>query len=316
LLDNTGSMKFIISVLKQHFRDDFSRKGVVVSLLIAAILILAESVFKVNERITNEHSYTFIIYLWDFLRNAFVYYGSTAVLSATGIFHVENKKRFVAVSLVGIILFSIYSVFYGYIYAVSNAPYPCRLWLHSICENISGIFTLFLPLLLFWYFFQRREVNGFYGLHFRNLQFVRYADVILLVVICMFFAMFLPGVSEYYPVLNDTYYRNCANYIGLSQWVTATGFEISYLFDFVWIELFFRGFLVFGMVKFLGKNVILPMIVLYVVIHFGKPLPEIISSFFGGYLLGILALHTGNIRTGILLHITLALSAEVFGMLL
>ena len=59
-------------------------------------------------------------------------------------------------------------------------------------------------------------------------------------------------------------------------------YELSYGIDFVGIELFFRGFLVLAFVKWVGKDAILPMALFYCTIHFGKPMGECISSFFGG----------------------------------
>ena len=54
------------------------------------------------------------------------------------------------------------------------------------------------------------------------------------------------------------------------------------------------------------------MAVIYCFLHLGKPLPEAISSFFGGYILGVLALRTSNIWGGILAHVGFALFLELF----
>jgi membrane protease YdiL (CAAX protease family) len=70
--------------------------------------------------------------------------------------------------------------------------------------------------------------------------------------------------------------------------------------------------MIFGFIKLLGKNAILPVATLYAVIHFGKPLPETISSFFGAYFLGIVAYSQKNIGIGILLHCVLAFAMEMF----
>jgi len=93
-------------------------------------------------------------------------------------------------------------------------------------------------------------------------------------------------------------------------------YEFFYLTDFLNTELLFRGFLVIGVSKYLGKDSILPMVAAYAVLHFGKPLGETISSVFGGYLLGVLAYYSKNIWGGVILHITLAGSMEFFAFLL
>jgi len=60
-----------------------------------------------------------------------------------------------------------------------------------------------------------------------------------------------------------------------------TAYEFLYALDFFNVELVFRGFLVIGLIKVLGKDAIIPMVTLYCIIHFGKPLGEIISSIIG-----------------------------------
>jgi hypothetical protein len=69
------------------------------------------------------------------------------------------------------------------------------------------------------------------------------------------------------------------------------------------------------MAKLLGKDAVLPMVATYVVLHFGKPMGETISSIFGGYILGILALYSKNIWGGIFLHGGTAFLMEIFAFL-
>lgn len=88
-------------------------------------------------------------------------------------------------------------------------------------------------------------------------------------------------------------------------------FEISYALDFYATEYLFRGFLILAFVRYLGPEIILPMAIFYVTIHFGKPLGETISSFFGGMLLGIMAYYSKSIWGGIILHIGLAWLMEL-----
>jgi membrane protease YdiL (CAAX protease family) len=52
------------------------------------------------------------------------------------------------------------------------------------------------------------------------------------------------------------------------------------------------------------------------VFHFGKPLIETLSSFFGGYMLGVFALYSKNIWGGIILHIGTALFMELLASIL
>jgi hypothetical protein len=92
-----------------------------------------------------------------------------------------------------------------------------------------------------------------------------------------------------------------------------TLFELSYGSDFFSIEIFFRGVLVIGLAKWFGKDAILPMACFYCTIHFGKPLVECISSFFGGMLLGIVSYHTRSIFGGLMVHLGIAWLMEAGG---
>jgi hypothetical protein len=57
------------------------------------------------------------------------------------------------------------------------------------------------------------------------------------------------------------------------------------------------------------------MATMYVFIHFGKPLGETISSFFGGIILGVIAYETKSIIGGIIIHVGIAWLMELGGFL-
>ncbi|HUR66759.1 MAG TPA: CPBP family intramembrane glutamic endopeptidase [Chitinophagaceae bacterium] len=90
-------------------------------------------------------------------------------------------------------------------------------------------------------------------------------------------------------------------------------FELSYGSDFFTIELFFRGFLVLAFIKCAGKDAILPMACFYCSIHFGKPIAECISSYFGGLILGVIVYNTRSIYGGLLVHLGIAWIMELGG---
>ncbi|GAB4092033.1 CPBP family intramembrane glutamic endopeptidase [Flaviaesturariibacter terrae] len=90
-------------------------------------------------------------------------------------------------------------------------------------------------------------------------------------------------------------------------------YELSYGTDFITVELFFRGFLVLAFARYVGAAALLPMAAFYCTIHFGKPLGECISSFFGGILLGVVTLNTRSIWGGLLVHLGIAWLMELGG---
>ena len=107
---------------------------------------------------------------------------------------------------------------------------------------------------------------------------------------------------------------NETGFASLSWWKSVL-FELSYGSDFIGIELFFRGFLVIAFIKWAGSSAILPMACFYCTIHFGKPLGECISSYFGGLLLGIVVYNTRSIWGGLMVHLGIAWLMELGGYL-
>jgi hypothetical protein len=96
-------------------------------------------------------------------------------------------------------------------------------------------------------------------------------------------------------------------------WLHKLLFELSYGSDFLGIEIFFRGFLILAFIKWAGKDAILPMACFYCTIHFGKPLGECISSYFGGILLGVVVYNTRSIYGGLIVHLGIAWLMEIGG---
>ena len=95
-------------------------------------------------------------------------------------------------------------------------------------------------------------------------------------------------IAGQFPIFKQTYplrYAAATDLSALLNWELVYG---CYLFSW---EFFFRGFLIFGLSRSIGAW---PAIILqaigFGVMHIGKPLPEMISSFFGGIILGWLAL--------------------------
>jgi hypothetical protein len=157
-----------------------------------------------------------------------------------------------------------------------------------------------------------RKVEGLYGLRIKNGHFKTFFALSLIVLPLTFAASFDESFLRSYPTIKPWMWDTV---FGMNDWQYMVVYEFFYLFDFINVELLFRGFLVVGMARLLGKDAILPMVSLYVIIHFGKPMGETISSFFGGYILGVLAFRLKNIWGGCILHVSLALMMEIFAIL-
>lgn len=90
--------------------------------------------------------------------------------------------------------------------------------------------------------------------------------------------------------------------------------EALYGLQFLLLELFFRGFMLFGLARTMGSLALFVMIVPYAMIHSSKPLAECLGSIIAGIALGTIALRTGSIWGGVLLHCTVAWSMDLLAL--
>jgi hypothetical protein len=150
------------------------------------------------------------------------------------------------------------------------------------------------------------------GMTTRGFLPLPYLFLLLLVTPLVALASTQPDFLHYYPKVKSIAFINGYAH---PAWPWKLLYEISYGLDFVSIELFFRGLLVLGLARWAGSKAILPMAAFYCTVHFGKPLGECISSFFGGLILGVLAFRTRSILGGLMVHLGLAWMMEIGGWL-
>jgi len=150
----------------------------------------------------------------------------------------------------------------------------------------------------------------FYGLTSRAFKWRPYAMMLLCMVPLVAIASTQADFLAAYPKLQTVVQPGSTTIL---SWIHKLLFELSYGSDFIGIELFFRGFLILAFIKWVGANAILPMACFYCTIHFGKPLGECVSSYFGGLLLGIVVYNTRSIYGGLIVHLGIAWLMEIGG---
>lgn len=170
------------------------------------------------------------------------------------------------------------------------------------------LIVMSLILFAIWKMFYSNE--SFFGLTIRNFNWKPYLLMLLIMVPLIAAASTQPDFLDMYPRLKDV---NSVLDSVENRWLYHLLHELSYGSDFVSVELFFRGFLVLAFIKVAGKDTILPMACFYCTIHFGKPLGECISSYFGGLLLGIVVYNTRSIIGGLMVHLGIAWLMELGG---
>jgi len=177
--------------------------------------------------------------------------------------------------------------------------YPLLYWALTNVVNYS-----LLPLCVIIYIF-RADLKDF------GMQIERGRELLVIVVVILaavlpfiFMASTTEPFMRRYPFYRDEIYT-----IGsLLLW------EAAYGLQFAALEFFFRGFMLFGLARFIGSYAIYVMALPYTMLHFTKPLPEAVAAFFAGITLGTLALHTRSLYGGIVIHITVAWSMDLLSL--
>lgn len=275
------------------------------SMLFIAVFIYLNYHFNINRKIfllgdAWEYLCWYFVFLVAF---SFPYY----LLQQFRKKQVFQNKSFVVLLLLAPAIFSVKMVV-GVNYHFSRNSIINNYW-----NNVFYYPTKLLGVsfLLFIIWLMRKEKQPFYGMKTKNFHYRPYFIMLLFIIPLIGAASAQPDFLLVYPKFQHITFLKEAHSNGLYKIL----YELSYGMDFFTIELFFRGFLILAFVKWFGKDCILPMACFYCTIHFGKPLAECISSFFGGTILGIVIYHTRTIYGGLIVHLGTAWMMELGGYL-
>jgi len=95
------------------------------------------------------------------------------------------------------------------------------------------------------------------------------------------------------------------------SWFDFLAWELIYLSQFVFLEFFFRGFMLKSLKPAFGVNAIFIMCLPYLMIHFSKPWLEATGAILFGLFLGVLAMRSRSIWGGVVVHAGVAVSMDV-----
>ncbi len=182
-----------------------------------------------------------------------------------------------------------------------------QFWIYKVCINLMSLFTVMLPLLIYYLLNDRAEKH-IYGLAPKQFDVKPYFLMVLIMLPIIISASFHISFIKQYPMYKSS---SAHAFLNVPEWVTALGYEVAYGLDFVSVEFLFRGVMVIGMISILGRKAVLAMAVTYCFLHLGKPAGEAISSIFGGYILGVIAYETKSIWGGIIVHVGIAWLMEL-----
>lgn len=132
-----------------------------------------------------------------------------------------------------------------------------------------------------------------------------YGVLFVPVLLAVIAVSFTEEFATYYPFYTDAH----RSLFDFAVW------ESLYVAQFLSLEFFFRGFMIQPLRRVMGSSCIFAMMIPYVMIHFGKPMPECFAAIIAGVVLGTLALRTRSIWAGFLIHVSVALSMDVAAIL-
>jgi uncharacterized protein len=185
----------------------------------------------------------------------------------------------------------------------SSLPYP-RLYPQLYWALATALNYLLLPVIVIKLVYREKLSDfGFAGI--TDMKWLLpYAAIFLATVPWIYAASLSPAFLQKYP-----FYTQAAD-----SWPQLLVWEGAYGVQFLALEFFFRGFLLFALARSIGSQAIFVMVMPYVMLHFNKPLFEAFSAALAGIVLGTLALRTRSIYGGVMIHVAVAWSMDLLSL--
>lgn len=178
--------------------------------------------------------------------------------------------------------------------------YPQLWW------ALGNIFLyLPIPMLIIRFGFGQRWREYGWRLDMPLQHWLLYGGMLVVVLPVVFYAASRPDFQAIYP-----FYRAAA----VAPFWTLLVWELAYLSYYLALEFFFRGFLVIGLGQVIGRLGVWVALVPYCMIHFHKPLPEVLAAIVAGIILGEVAQRTRSIAGGVMAHVGVALTMEILAL--
>ena len=311
-------LKQLIQYLKKYSSDNFNAKIYLLTGLFLALCIWLNYQFQIYSNISAQYREEWSYFPIMAVFMAFPY----LVISSFSLLDTEKQrwprsKEFWTKFVIAFIIIGIERSFYLHKdWGQSLDIIDWQFYVGTMAWGRTFLSTFLLSILFYWLYERKRDQDKtWFGLRMDQTNYKLYLSLIALVFGGIYLASYISELSAYYPRYQQVGGAAFANKHGFSEYVSVLIYELVYGASFINVELFFRGVLVIGFARILGPHAVLAMIGSYVFLHFGKPITECISSALGGYVIGILAFYSKRIWGGVVLHISLAWSMDLFAWL-
>lgn len=306
-------MKSLVKYLKNFLKEDFRLITYLPVLIYLSCFISLNYLLDFEHKVLDSYLNTLAGYLFYLAFYSIGYFPvAVYVLLMNGKMQVIKNYRFWINGLFIMMTISASAFFsyYSLIVDLFNASGE-RYLVKKVLVNSKSVFLILIPMVVFWFLLKPNK-SGFLWMKIKEQKLFPYFLILMIMTPIVFSASFGSDFQKTYPMFKPWFTESA---FGLETWQMAIVYEVFYGFDFITVEMIFRGALVIGMFKLLGKESILPMVSVYCFLHFGKPLGEAISSIFGGYILGVIALNTKSIVGGSIVHMGVAWMMEISALL-
>jgi len=300
------SMKEIIGYIREHFKET-NKPVLILTTALTAMLIWLNYANALEERLTTNEDLLWSAFTGHYFISFFAFflpYLFYVVVERKSFF---QNKLFLLLLVVAPAIFSLKMSLNPRLFFSANGDWN-NYW--NQVNYWPSLFIIVLAIVFLLWWMLDRNNQPLYGVTTKNLKWQPYILMLLIMIPLIAAASTQPDFLHTYPKLKSV--LHIEGDIKFKWWHKLI-FELSYGSDFFSIELFFRGFLILAFIKYAGRAAILPMACFYCTIHFGKPLGECISSYFGGMLLGIVVYNTKSIYGGLMVHLGIAWLMEIGG---
>lgn len=305
-------MKKIWKYLQSYFKEEIKPAYFICVVLLVAIGVYVEYTYDIERNFVYEYFWEVDIHFARTLLVYFVPFGGSYLLYIVFYkrYDLLKNRRFIALFFFALFVYCFRSSWFQYRIWVEKIASPeTYYYAMRVTNQLAQGSLLFIPLVLWWVIFHRRQMP-LYGFSLKSIDLRPYLWMLVIMMPLVAWASFQSDFLRTYPVYQRIVPEGFSTTTGV---IKILFFELCYGFDFVMTEFFFRGFLILAFAPIVGRACILPMVAFYVFIHFGKPLGETISSFFGGLALGVIAYETRSIIGGIIAHLGTAWMMETGG---